>query len=375
MLPHRLRNWPWLTLQIIAANVAVIITLASTWYYAFMTQSSVYSDRLMSTFNIEPGSLHTMYVDDVERQLWISVCLGLIFAIMASVGLAFLIVKPIRSLARTTEELRHGDYSARSRVKFGEVGRLADAFNSLATTLETEERRRSQFLADLGHELRTPITSLKGYTEGLEDGIFEANKKYFALMESELNHLSALTTTIRTMQLNAFDNMGKSPGNELEIHSHLNSAKERWSVRLEQQQLGLILSIPKHVGSQKLAIPTQSLRQIFDNLLSNMCRYAKPNTLCRIEVSTAPKTQNIVLKFCNETLDVTQDCLPYLFDRFYRVSKSRTRKQQESSMGLGLSIVRQLCRLYKGNAVAEVDDSLLIISLYLPLLKIDLTHS
>ena len=146
MLPQRLRNWPWLTLQIIAANVAIILAVASAWYFVFMTQSSVYSDRLMSTFNIEPGSLHAMYVDDVERQLWMSVSLGLIFAIMASVGLAFLIVKPIRSLAKATEELRHGDYSVRSSVESGEVGRLAGTFNSLAATLESEERRRSQFL-------------------------------------------------------------------------------------------------------------------------------------------------------------------------------------------------------------------------------------
>ncbi|MGH1485258.1 MAG: sensor histidine kinase [Cellvibrionaceae bacterium] len=367
MLPPRLRNWPWLTLQIIAANVVIILTVVSVWYFVFIKQSSVYYDRLMSTFNIEPGSLHAMYVDDVARQLWMSLSLGLTFAILASIGLAFLIAKPIRSLSRATEELRHGDYSVRSNIDSGEVGRLAIAFNSLAAALESEENRRSQFLTDLGHELRTPITSLKGYTEGLEDGVFEANRKYFALMESELNHLSALTTTIQTMQLNTFDDIDESQGNELALITHLDNAKERWNTRLQQKQLSLKLSIPKNLCSQKLAISTQSLRQILDNLLSNMCRYAKPNTYCQIEVSSALQTQHTLLRVSNETLDVTEDYLPYLFDRFYRVSKSRTRTQQENSMGLGLSIVRQLCLLHKGNVTAELDDTRLIISVYLPL--------
>ena len=74
----RVYRWPWLTLQMVLANVVVILSLAMAWYFVFKHQSSVYSERLMSTFNIEPGSLHAMYVDDVERQLWLSVMLGLV---------------------------------------------------------------------------------------------------------------------------------------------------------------------------------------------------------------------------------------------------------------------------------------------------------
>lgn len=259
MLQQRLRNWPWLALQIIAANVLIIVTVASGWYFLFMKQSGVYYERLMSTFNIEPGSLHAMFVDDVEQQLWLSLSLGLILAITTSIGLAFLIVKPIRSLAKATEELRYGDYSVRSNIDFGEVGRLASTFNSLAATLESEERRRSQFLTDLGHELRTPITSLQGYTEGLEDGVFAADRQYFALMESELSHLSALTTTIQTMQLNAFDDSDEQQTN-LTIAHHFDSTKARWNTRFQQRSLGLDISIAQPLCSQRLAISTRLLR-------------------------------------------------------------------------------------------------------------------
>ncbi len=169
---ERMSRWPWLTLQIVAANVAVILALATAWYIAFMQQSDVYSERLMSAFNIEPGQLHAMYVADVERQLWNSVLIGLCAAILASIGLAFLIVRPLRSLARATERLRHGDYRVRSKDGYGEIGRLAENVNALATALEQEEQRRAQYLADLSHELRSPITSIRGYTVCMEDGIF-----------------------------------------------------------------------------------------------------------------------------------------------------------------------------------------------------------
>ena len=198
---ERLNRWPWLTLQIVAANVAVILALAMAWYVAFMRQSDVYSERLMSTFNIEPGQLHAMYVADVERQLWTSVVIGICAAMLASIGLAYLIVRPLRSLARATERLRHGDYRVRSRNDFGEIGRLSENINALAAALDQEERRREQYLADLGHELRTPITSLRGYTEGLEDGVFKADKEFYELLSGELSQLTALTHTIDAMQL------------------------------------------------------------------------------------------------------------------------------------------------------------------------------
>ena len=142
-----------------------------------------------------------MFVDEVERQLWTSVLLGLFCAVIASIGLTLLIVRPLGALNRATDRLLQGDYSVRAQHRSGEVGKLADTINALAAALEKEEDRRAQYLADLGHELRTPITSLRGYTEGLEDGVFAADQKYFALMNGELNHLTALTHSIEAMDL------------------------------------------------------------------------------------------------------------------------------------------------------------------------------
>lgn len=367
--PKSLRKWPWLTFQIIAANVAVVMSLAAVWYFAFTHQSSVYSARLMSTFNIQPGALHAMYVEDVERQLWVSVSLGLLAAVLASIGLAFLIVRPLRSLARATERLRHGDYSVRATIETGEVGRLAENFNALATTLEQEERRRAQYMADLSHELRTPITSLRGYTEGLEDGVFKADERYFKLMAGELSHLSALTRTIDTLQLDASGADAGERDSEVCVSVLLEDAKTRWQPRLQSRELELDLQVPGSFKGQRLAIPSNALKQIVDNLISNMLRYASADAPCEISVSKGQQNNSAQLSFSNAAPEVGEEALPFLFDRFYRVSESRTRTQQVHPSGLGLSIVKQLCLSNEGNVSAALNGERLVISVDLPLLK------
>lgn len=363
----RLNKWPWLTLQIVAANVAVILALATAWYLAFIQQSDVYSERLMSAFNIQPGQLHAMYVADVERQLWTSVVIGLIAATLASVGLAFLIVRPLRSLGRATERLRHGDYRARSTNEIGEIGRLAENINSLATALDQEERRRAQYLADLSHELRTPITSLRGYTEGLEDGVFEADKDFFDLMMGELSQLTALTHTIDAMQLYDVDATSKELDNPIAVGEFLQDAKNSWAARFRERGLHLDLQVPERLSTRRLSMPANSLKRIADNLLSNIVRYASADGRCQISAADGAHANYIEIQFQNTAPEIDEESLPFLFDRFYRVSESRTRRQNEHPTGLGLSIVKQLCLSYEGNAIATLDGQQLVVAINLPL--------
>lgn len=363
----RLSRWPWLTLQIVAANVVVILALATAWYVAFMQQSDVYSERLMSAFNIEPGQLHAMYVADVERHLWTSVIIGLFAATVASIGLAFLIVRPLRSLGQVTERLRHGDYRVRSTNEIGEIGRLAENINSLATALDQEERRRTQYLADLSHELRTPITSLRGYTEGLEDGVFKADKDFFELLSGELSQLTALIHTIDAMQLYNVDAICEYPEQTVTVGVFLQDAKNSWAARLRERGLQLDLQVPKRLSDRRLLVPSNSLKQIADNLLSNIFRYASAEDPCQISATNGAHAGSVEIKFQNTAPEIDSKSLPFLFDRFYRVSESRTRQKYEHPTGLGLSIVKQLCLSNRGNATATLDGQQLVVAITLPL--------
>lgn len=324
----------------------------------------------MSTFNIEPGRLHAMYVDDVEQQLWISVIAGVITAVVASISLALLISRPMRSLAQVTERLKQGDYSVRAKVDRGEVGRLAENFNALALALQREEQRRARFMMDLGHELRTPIMSLQGHTEGLEDGIFKADNAYFKLISTELNHLTQLTHTIETMQLDSLDSICSSQSATVAITELLETAVYGWSARFQQRGLELKLHIPDSLSGYRFEATPNTQKLIVDNLLSNMFRYAATDGACVIEATLVNNHMAVELSFSNEAPDVTMHALPFLFDRFYRVSESRTRVISEHPSGLGLSVVRQLCLSNQGNVCANLDGSRLIISVILPVVKL-----
>ena len=317
----------------------------------------------MSTFNIEPGRLHAMFVDDVERQLWISVVLGLILAILASVGLALVIARPLRSLARGTERLRQGDYRARSARGSGEVGRLSDNFNALAAALEQEEQRRAQFMKDLGHEFRTPIMSLQGYTEGLEDGVFKADEGYFKLMSDELSHLTMLTHTIESMQLEPINPDDLNSQSNAPVAELLQEAANRWSARFAQRSLQLDLIVSEKHHDWRIGLSSGVFKQIADNLLSNMFRYASAGTQCAVELSDHIQQNRLTLNFTNEAPDVTEQHLPFLFDRFYRVSVSRTRVLNEHPSGLGLSVVKQLCIANDSNISARLNGTMLVISI------------
>ncbi|MEO1115834.1 MAG: ATP-binding protein [Pseudomonadota bacterium] len=368
---QRLHRIPWLTLQIIAANSAIVLMLGIAWYWLFLGQSTTYSDRLMTTFNIEPGQVHAMFVDEVERQLWTSISIGLVFAVAASIGVTLLIIRPLGVLARTTDRLRQGDYSVRAKPRSGEVGQLADTVNALAAALQQEEERRARYLADLGHELRTPITSLRGYTEGLEDGVFQADAKFFSLMSDELNHLTTLTHSIEALELSPEEEDPECRGVDATLV--LKDMQRRWGSQFQAKDLRLKVEADDPLPKKRIALSQKSLRHIIDNLMSNMLRYADADADCRV-VFSRRGPRGLEMIFSNGASNLQAQDVPLLFDRFFRVSHSRTRGRDPHSSGLGLSIVKQLCLGSGGSVHAGTEDGRLSLVVRLPLLDAKLTR-
>jgi len=271
------------------------------------------------------------------------------------------------ALARDTGRVRQGDYSVRAQNRSGEVGALADTINALAAALEREEGRRARYLADLGHELRTPITSLRGYTEGLEDGLFEADQSYFALMQDELNHLTALTHSIEAMDLRREEAVIE-PGEGMVVCDLVRDAERRWAAQFPRRDLPLHVDVDVALQDRRIAVSAKSLRHIIDNLMSNMVRYADEGVPCQITLA-AHAPHAIALTFRNGAASLSQDAVPLLFDRFFRFSNSRTRARNAHSSGLGLAIVKELCLAHGGTARADLKDGMLSILIELPLIR------
>ncbi len=152
------------------------------------------------------------------------------------------------------------------------MGYLAGNINAFAAALEREKQRLAQYLADLSHELRTPITKLRGYREGLEDGVVKADAAFFKLMGGESSHLTALSRTIKSIQPE-FPHPTDDNISELLV-SFLMKSVARWGPRFEKRSLSIALQSSAAIAGDTVAMSVSGLCQIIDNLLSNMLQYA-----------------------------------------------------------------------------------------------------
>ena len=184
--------WKLLAINILIIGVVIVIVWLSIDYLAagyFMT--------LMDKYHISPTSSHEMFVGAVHRYLiWAS--LG---ALVLAIALSFLIMKrilhPLTQMTSITKKIASGNYSASVPVKsHDEVGQLALAFNRMAESLQEIEQLRKTMMVDVAHEIRTPLTNIKGYLEALTDGVLEPSKETFGLLQEETFRLVQLVEDI-----------------------------------------------------------------------------------------------------------------------------------------------------------------------------------
>ena len=164
------------------------------------------------------------------------------------------------------------------------------------------------------------------------------------------------------------DNVDVRPAQEdpVTVADLLQSANERWSARFQKRALRLEAEAPNGLADKQLTATPTSLQQIVDNLLSNMLRYASADSPCRIDASTDKSSGSVDIVFSNDAPDLSSDVLPFLFDRFFRVSPSRARDGEDRSSGLGLSVVKQLCLTNQGSGCASLNEARLSITVRLP---------
>ncbi len=291
------------------------------------------------------------------------VLLVILFAGLIAWWVSHAVMGPIRQVARATHELAGGNY-ARRVPEFGkdEVGQLAHDFNHLAATLERNEAMRREFMADIAHELRTPLGILHGELEALEDGIRPFGREALSSLQSEVAQLSKLVTDLNDLALTDVAALAYRK-EDMDLMRCVAEVLERIAPRLAQCQLQLQCVLPE----QPLPVFADAgrIRQLLHNLLENCCRYTDPGGMVRIQLSVNARRQ-AVLSCEDSAPGVAVAVLPRLFDRFYRAELSRNRASGGS--GLGLAICRNIVLAHDGEieaAAAELGG--IAITIRLPL--------
>jgi signal transduction histidine kinase len=288
---------------------------------------------------------HAMY----DQSVTIVVLLAAIVAVAASLLLAIvlsrMLARPLAEIGSAARRVAEGDYAARvPREGPDELVSLADSFNQMAASLERQEAMRRDFIANAAHELRTPLTNLQGYLEALRDGVITADRATYESLWDEAERLVRLSRSLDSLAEG--DAAGPPALVELDLAMAIRSALELAHPGLERAGLTVVVDVPEHLPARANA---DQLAQVLANLLSNAARYTPSGGTVAVHAERRPA--DLLVSIENSGEGIPPEDLDRVFERFYRVEKSRDRAR--GGAGIGLAIVKQLVESAGGRVGAE----------------------
>lgn len=340
------------------------------------TSISVDMMREMVSLSTSP---ERRFLDAVNRALWLAGAVAMVAAVMLGLVVSRQITTPLQKMAAAARRVAGGDFAQRVDVKSGdETGVLADSFNTMAASLAKNEQQRKRLLSDIAHELRTPLSVIQGNLEGMMDGVVAANPERLASLREEVLLLNRLVTDLREISVAeagglrlhiepvAVEDLSRSAIAAVETH-----AAER-GVRLESKL---------HEGLPSVLADADRVGQVLRNLLTNALRYTPSGGSIAVSAVNEPAgtshqsspisyqlsaishqssitgrqssgaTGFVRITVSDTGSGIPAEDLPHVFDRFYRVDKSRTRASGGS--GLGLAVAKQLVEAHGGRIWVE----------------------
>jgi two-component system sensor histidine kinase BaeS len=295
---------------------------------------------------------------DLDQALAATLSLSLLIAVgaalLASLAISWFITRrltaPVAQMAAVAGRVAGGDYAARvpaSRLGV-EFAALDNAFNQMAATLEDTERRRRELLADLAHELRTPIATVDSFLEGIEDGIIPADADTWRTLRQQADRLRRLVDDI--------DSVSRAEERRLDLRRrpvHLDDAIDDAlrAAAVVFADKGVALAHRPHSTPVAVQADPDRLREILENLLGNALRHTPPGGTVTVTTSRRPHEVDVTVADTGE--GIAAEHLNHLFDRFYRADPARSRHGGGS--GIGLTIARALAQAHGGSLHAASD--------------------
>jgi signal transduction histidine kinase len=285
------------------------------------------------------------------RTVWWQLLIAGAIAAFIALGLARVLARgltqPLRDMAQAASRLSRGDYRQPVEVRSrDEVGQLAEAFNRMAGELEGVERLRRDLVANVSHELKTPIAAIRARLENLLDGIEQPNPALLASMVQQSERLSRLVDQL--LDLSKFES-GDVPLN-LEpvllpalvdrVGAEVGAARSDRSVELRNE-------IP--VAFPAVLADRERLHQVLFNLLDNAYRFSPEGSIVSVYATRNGDAGEVVVE--DRGPGIAREHLPLIFERFYRVDPSRSR--EDGGTGIGLAIARSVVEAHGGRIWAE----------------------
>jgi len=282
-----------------------------------------------------------------QNRKFVAVALGMLGAgLLLGAGLAHWLTKRILAVGRGTASLIQGDYDVRlAAMGHDELAQLAGDFNKLAATLAATRRARQQWIADIAHELRTPLAVLRAEIEALQDGVRPLGSESLGSLAQEIGRLGRLVEDLHLLSLSDLGALSyhKEPVDLADLIEEVTAAHRR---ALDERGLRVDLELQR--GARVLADETR-LVQVFGNLMQNTLRYT--DAPGRVAIALCREATRAVIDWQDSSPSVPEQDLHRLTDRLFRVDASRSRIGGGS--GLGLAIVKAIVDAHDGTMTAR----------------------
>ena len=286
------------------------------------------------------------FQEAIQGALVIAISAAALAAIIVSIALSSGLSRPIGRLAEASRRIASGRYAERVSVASDdEIGELAESFNTMADSLEATERRRLQLVGDVAHELRTPVATIDGYLEGIEDGIIKPSDATWLLLRGETARLSRMVSDLQELWRAEARQLPLSLS-PVDVETEIRAAVARFST--QAQEHGIEIRTVVEPGRPAARADVERLGQIVDNFLSNAIRYSPTGSV--VTMSAARERDGVAISVTDQGPGLTEEQLERVFERFYRADPSRSRTLGGS--GIGLAIARALAEAMGGRVEA-----------------------
>jgi two-component system sensor histidine kinase BaeS len=294
-----------------------------------------------------PGTPEGNFLNSVNQATIFSALGAAGIALILGGILAYTLTRSLREMTAATKLLAKGELGHQVKVRSkDELGVLADSFNQMSAALARSNDLRRRMTADIAHDLRTPLSVILGYTEGLSDGKLQATAETFTVMHTEALHLSCLIDDLKIL---ALADAGELPLTRQPIAPGvlLRRASDAHRVEADRQQIEIRIMVASDLP--EVEVDVQRMAQVLGNLMSNALRYTP--TGGEITLSAERADDSIRLRVSDNGAGIPAEDLPDIFARSFRGDKAR--RQEEGETGLGLAIAKSLVEAQGGRITVE----------------------
>lgn len=323
---------------------AQIISGDKTYYYIVGQPIEMNGDAIGYVFAVMPNRGSGNFVFDLFKMFLMSAVVAVLLSFLVAYFMTYRMLKPLQQMSKAAKHFAEGDFSFRVKVEGNdEIADLSESFNEMASSLATLEGTRRSFVANVSHELKTPMTTISGFIDGILDGTIPSEKQnyYLKVVSDEVKRLSRLVVAMLNM-------------------SKIESGDFKMQVKkydISDQIFRIFLTFEQQIGQKKIEIiGMDKLRSVFVeadfdviyqvifNLVDNAVKFTNPQGY--IEVSQVEEADKVYIGIKNSGAGIPTEELPKIFERFYKVDRSRS--LDVKGAGLGLYIVKAMIELHGG---------------------------